>query len=492
MKTFGSMRRRKSWGWTAGAVLAGAVLLIAGRAGALSDDIWQAPQIWDLKPGTHAADLPEAEFAEYACGTNGGPPSTPLSGWTDYQRCAAEPGTGLHEVYFRYDDQAEYEARARHNEARAKLFAGTTLYDVAVIASALFDDDGFLHVVRAVTDPRVPPVEREHAIALRNFLIARYGADGWSCTDLPPESGETKLGDAFLKQDCRRTVDDTRLTLASRYLRREGQYGIDPNSGQRVPGLFVSEVRFEIQLVGEPADRQARLAAIAARAGAVADAEADWQRALDCPGCDLTGIELKRRNLAGANLAGANLSGANLHAANLDGANLAGANLSGANLNRASLRKADLSGVRADDAMFFAARLDGANLAHAVLSNAHMSEAQLTSANLSGITAVGLDLIRARLPNANLTGADIEHAYLSEAQLGRADFTGASLITVDMSLTKLSAARLSRARIWGTDLYGADLRDADLTDADFNGCRLTAALMANARTEGTKFADTLR
>ena len=34
--------------------------------------------------------LPD-EFVDYACGTNGGPPSLPLTGWSDYKRCRPEP-----------------------------------------------------------------------------------------------------------------------------------------------------------------------------------------------------------------------------------------------------------------------------------------------------------------------------------------------------------------------------------------------------------------
>ena len=40
---------------------------------------------------------------------------------------------------------------------------------------------------------------------------------------------------------------------------------------------------------------------------------------LDCPGCNLAGVSLKRRNLAGADLSGANLQEASLHKANLRG-----------------------------------------------------------------------------------------------------------------------------------------------------------------------------
>src|SRR5262245_45726616 len=69
--------------------------------------------VWDLKLGLPiAAQPPPREFGGFACGANGGPPRQPLTGWTDFMRCTAEPN-GLREVYFEYDDEYEYIARAR-------------------------------------------------------------------------------------------------------------------------------------------------------------------------------------------------------------------------------------------------------------------------------------------------------------------------------------------------------------------------------------------
>jgi hypothetical protein len=36
-------------------------------------------EVWDLKLGTPVDQMPD-EFTDYACGTNGGPPSVPLTG----------------------------------------------------------------------------------------------------------------------------------------------------------------------------------------------------------------------------------------------------------------------------------------------------------------------------------------------------------------------------------------------------------------------------
>ena len=64
--------------------------------------------VWDLELGTPADALPQNDYIDYACGTQGGPPSLPLRGWVEFARCAAEP-SGLHEVYFRYDDEFRFD-----------------------------------------------------------------------------------------------------------------------------------------------------------------------------------------------------------------------------------------------------------------------------------------------------------------------------------------------------------------------------------------------
>ena len=69
------------------------------------------PQIWDMKFGTPVGDLPDEEFVDPACGTNGGPPGLRLGSFEEFAKCRAE-SSGLREIWFRYDDELEYIARA--------------------------------------------------------------------------------------------------------------------------------------------------------------------------------------------------------------------------------------------------------------------------------------------------------------------------------------------------------------------------------------------
>ena len=225
--------------------LAIGLALLAGAAGAQ-----QRPtriEIWDLKLGTPVADLPD-EFTDYACGTGGGPPSVAITGWKDFRRCRPEPN-GLREVYFRYDDELEYWAKANNFSTEIRKYSGTKVFDFPVVLSARFDDAGTLAGIRIVSDPRDTSRDREEAYLLRNFLTARYGREGWDCSDLTAEDGETPVFRTFIKQRCRRTVEGGAIAeLATNYLRKKGQAEIDPQTGRQTEGQFESLVRFELTL----------------------------------------------------------------------------------------------------------------------------------------------------------------------------------------------------------------------------------------------------
>src|ERR1700730_10566527 len=155
-------------------------------------------EIWDIQLGAKMADLPD-DFIDYACGTNGGPPSTLLTGWKDYR--GSRPGAnGLREVYFRYDDELEYWAKANNLAAQMEQYVGTKTYGFPINVSVLFRDEAYL---------------------LRNFLNARFGREGWQCEDLAAEGGETPVSGIFIKQRCQKDMDNGgRRLWVTRHLRK--------------------------------------------------------------------------------------------------------------------------------------------------------------------------------------------------------------------------------------------------------------------------------
>src|SRR5258708_5182030 len=223
-------------------------MLAAGGAGAQPQPKAQPsrPEVWDLKLGTPVDKLPDA-FADYACGTNGGPPSIPLNGWRDFRRCRPD-SEGPREVYFRYDDELEYWAKANNFATEIEQYSGTKVYDFPVVLSARFDEAGVLAGLRMVSDPRDGSRDRDEAYLLRNFLTARFGRDGWECVDFPLAEGETAVARTAIKQRCRKTVAGAVADIETHFFRKKGQSQFDPQSGRTTEGQFESLVRFELTL----------------------------------------------------------------------------------------------------------------------------------------------------------------------------------------------------------------------------------------------------
>jgi hypothetical protein len=228
--------------------LIAAALGVLGAGPALAAGADERPtrhEIWDIKLGAKIDAVPD-DFVDYACGTNGGPPGLPLSGWKDFRRCRPEP-SGLREVYFRYDDELEYWAKANNLEGQMEQYVGTKTYGFPITVSALIDDGGEVRGIRIVTDPRDPSGDRDEAYLLRNFLNARLGRDGWTCEDLAADGGETPVAGVFIKQRCKKQIDDaTGAVLVTRHLRKPGQSQYDPHSGKETTNQFESNVRFEV------------------------------------------------------------------------------------------------------------------------------------------------------------------------------------------------------------------------------------------------------
>ena len=227
------------------AIIAVAALIVLGASTTRAEDAPKRTDVWSLRLGTPAAALPRDAFVDYACGSNGGPPQQPLSGWSDYGKCPPE-ADGLYEVYVRYDDELEYWARAHRARTLIAQYAGTKVLDFPVIVSGLFDAGGTLAGLRIVTDPQTSPQERKQAYTLSNFFNARYGGDGWDCTDTPAAPGETPVGALYINRRCTKlTNGETRVVLNTKFLRKPGQAEFS-SSGKLTVGQFESSTRLEL------------------------------------------------------------------------------------------------------------------------------------------------------------------------------------------------------------------------------------------------------
>jgi hypothetical protein len=221
--------------------------ILAALVGTATPTFAQAErlEVWDLEIGTSAAEIPD-RFVDYACGTNGGPPSRPLRHFSEFASCRPD-ARGLHEVYFRYDDEQEYVARALEQAAQIEATAGTKVYGFPAVLSALFDSAGVMQGVRIVTDPRgVAPESRGNFWALGSVLRHHFGDAGWECATIDPAEGERPVSTFLIKDSCTKSIDGLVLRIERRYLQRRGQEFIDARTEAVVPEAFESLTRFEV------------------------------------------------------------------------------------------------------------------------------------------------------------------------------------------------------------------------------------------------------
>jgi hypothetical protein len=207
------------------------------------------PEFRELGLGVSAATLGTEGYEGFACGTNGGPPGLTLAGWADFAKCPAEPVTGLHEVYAEYGTRigriSEMFREQFGEELWLQQYGGTRMANFPVVLSLLFDDEGIARGFRVVTDTRAAIEDRGRAYLLRQRVMPIYGDDGWDCLDRPPKPGETGVGDVFINQVCRKTLDGKYVRIETHFFRRPGQTGVDIN-GQFVPGEYDSLTRWEV------------------------------------------------------------------------------------------------------------------------------------------------------------------------------------------------------------------------------------------------------
>jgi hypothetical protein len=167
---------------------------------------------------------------------------------------------GLHEVYFEYDDELEYIARARDADREITRWAGTTEVGFPVVVSALFDPAGVLRGIRMVTDARPEHRnditeanlrKRADAYMLGGIMAVRFDIEtARDCMSSPPAEGESAVGALFIKQSCdmNDTANARKIMLRVSFYRKPGQSGTNPQlPTQLTEGQFESSARLEIR-----------------------------------------------------------------------------------------------------------------------------------------------------------------------------------------------------------------------------------------------------
>jgi hypothetical protein len=225
------------------------VLIVAGAGAGGGGSAARAEppmlQIWNVTPGTPVGDLPDEAFVDPACGTNGGPPGLPVGSFENFAKCRPE-SSGLREIWFRYDDELEYIARAARDEDAVARSNAMVVLGQPVILSVLVDPAGLVQGYRIITDPHADEERRMYAYTVAIAFKARFGTDGWACDQLAPDGGETPITGLFVKERCRKVADGQEIVVESRYYYKPGQSLLDPNTGLPTVNQFESSARMQM------------------------------------------------------------------------------------------------------------------------------------------------------------------------------------------------------------------------------------------------------
>ena len=462
-----------------------------------------------LTLGLSATDMP-AGFVDFACGSQGGPPLRPLRGWDEYHHCAKD-SLGLHEVAVEYDTVGVHladmfvELLADETEDGEDLwldkFVGTKIAGHPVVLSVLFDQQGIVQGLRAVTDSRARVDQRRRANMLAVVIRNHYDPSNWTCETLPLEDGQQVIGNHYIKERCETVYrGESRMILWRNFYRKAGQTGGNA-LGQFVDGEWESSVRWEVWSIDGDHPKAGRMDIVAAVRAAPAEApvlERPPELAAflagetrDCAGCDLRQADLARRDLSGANLSGAILIEASLVESNLAGANLSQADLTEADLSLANLRQAGLQSTVLHQAAFYRADLTLADMSDAYMRGGMLRRARMQRANLTGAYLIDSDLRGVRLAGAILKGANLGGSTLNDANLVDLDLRGVNLEVTNLISANLTGADLEGANFRQGDLYAANLSDTNLRETDFTGARLQAAHLFGANFHEAIFQDTI-
>lgn len=193
-----------------------ACMLTTGRVGAQS----LAADVRDFRVGMALSNLPTHGYAEFRCLADG----TTIAGWADYQKCSQDP-QGLREVGFRYDDEGGHD---------------TKIAGQPVLLSLLFEQNGTVEAIRVRTDPSARLFLRKRGYIFGQQVMARYGDDGWNCTDMKPKADEEPIGGIFLSEHCEKAFGIRHIVLD------RALFG----TKDKGPNAFVSSTTFIVSLKG--------------------------------------------------------------------------------------------------------------------------------------------------------------------------------------------------------------------------------------------------
>jgi hypothetical protein len=170
-------------------LLAAIPVIVTGLPRARAD---QGNDLREFRVGMSLEELPSSGYVGLACAAT---PDTTLSRWQDFRACPAD-AAGHHEVRFRYDENENAHGRVNDH------YEGTRVGGHPVLLSLLIGEQGRVDGLRITTDPAARLYMHKKAFLLGMQGKARYGEEGWTCTEGQPGDNEQPVGGVFVKERC--------------------------------------------------------------------------------------------------------------------------------------------------------------------------------------------------------------------------------------------------------------------------------------------------
>lgn len=190
-----------------------ATFLVALAALALASPAWaEENDLREFRIGMAVGDLPRSSYKDLSCADD---MARKLEAWWDYTQCAAAP-SGLRAVRFRYDEATNPLSKVND------LYEGTKVGGHSVLLTLLIGE-GRLEGLMIETDPAARLNFRKKAFLFADQVKARYGDEGWTCTEGRSTEGEEPVGGVLLKEHCTKQTPSRRVTLDRELFRKAGQ-----------------------------------------------------------------------------------------------------------------------------------------------------------------------------------------------------------------------------------------------------------------------------
>jgi hypothetical protein len=159
----------------------------------------------DIRVGMQVTALPDAGYVGFACASDA---SHKLPGWSGWHDCPAD-AEGFHAIHFGFDPVSSRD--------------GTVVAGHPVILTALVDEKGSVAGLKIDTKTKGPLFVRKKAFLFGVQVKARYGRDGWTCTEAQPQAGEQAVGGVFLSEKCSKTTAGRAIVVHRSLFRRADQ-----------------------------------------------------------------------------------------------------------------------------------------------------------------------------------------------------------------------------------------------------------------------------